>query len=198
MMTTHVSLPHWNYFRLLERDLEQCFQFVAPSPDHYVVHSDRFAQIILLACAEIENVMRAFSVAAGCVPVPSGIGAYQQCVLSKYSAFRAMKVSLPRFSLVVHPWANWTPTEAPDWWTFGYNKIKHDRMGHPGAPSMHRAISSVAALLVILLHYYTLLHGDQCAMPFDMAPTVFDPVDEQSSGQGGIFWSWRLPRSSDA
>ena len=30
-MSDYSNLPHWNYFRLLERDLEECFRYVAPA-----------------------------------------------------------------------------------------------------------------------------------------------------------------------
>ena len=194
-MSSHSNLPFWNYFRLLERDLDACFQYVAPTAEHYAVYSDRFSQVILLACSEIENALGAFAHAARCEPFPRGIGAFQGCVLGRFPAFCSMKVELPRFSLTIEPWKGWTADAPPDWWTSGYNKIKHDRLGHPGAPSLHRAISSVGGLLVVLLHYYTLMHGEQCMMPSDLAPTVFVPVDEHSfGGESGVFWSWRLPK----
>jgi hypothetical protein len=99
-MTSHANLPHWNYFRLLERDLEECFRYVAPAEAHFAVYSDRFAQIILLASSEIENAIGTWAEAAKFDPRPRGIGAYQAFVLSRCPAFCSMKVAMPRFSLV--------------------------------------------------------------------------------------------------
>ncbi|MEI6135228.1 MAG: hypothetical protein WCP72_09655 [Desulfomonile sp.] len=49
------NLPHWNYYRLLESDLELCFRYVEPVQEHFGVYSDEFAKIIVLASTEIEN-----------------------------------------------------------------------------------------------------------------------------------------------
>ena len=100
---------------------------------------------------------------------------------------------MPRYSHRVHPWKEWTSSSAPDWWTNGYNKIKHDRMNYPAAPTMIRAIGAVSALQVLLLHYYRLRFGD-CMLPNENAPALLHPLDEGDPWLGTfIGWSWRLP-----
>ena len=160
------------------------------------MHSDRFAQIILLAASEIENAFGTWAAAVGHSRRPRGVGQCQAFALSRYPAFCSMKVAVPRFSLAFQPWAGWSLTSPPDWWTAGYNKVKHDRLGNPGAPSLHRAVSAVCALLVVLLHFYTSVHGEQCVMPFELAPSLLATFDEQGGIEGGyIGWSWQLPRT---
>jgi len=46
-MNIYHDLPHWNYYKLLERDLEGCFRYVHPCDGHFDVYSDEFARIIL-------------------------------------------------------------------------------------------------------------------------------------------------------
>lgn len=193
-MSDYVNLPHWNYFRLLERDLEECLRYVAPVEAHFGVYSDRFAQIILLAASEIENAFGTWSTAKG-EARPKGIVQCRAFALSAYPAFRSMKVAVPRFSLTIQPWLKWSETEAPEWWTAGYNKLKHDRLGYPGAPSLHRALSAVGALLVVLLHFYTSVHGQQFVMPMELAPSLLATFESAGGINGGyIGWSWELPR----
>jgi|SRR5882724_3144571 len=189
------DLPHWNYFRLLERDLEESFRYVQPATEHFNVHSDYFARIIVMACVEIENCLKAFASEVSVTQQPLNIHQFQPVVLGRYPLFTSMKIDVPRFSLSpLEPWAGWTATAAPDWWTNGYNKIKHDRIGHPDAPTLFRAISSVAALLVLLLHFYRLKHGTTQVSDI-LAPTLLLPHEIQNDGlySGSVGWVWELP-----
>ena len=190
----HHNLPHWQYFRMLEGDLLDCFQYIQPVQTHFNVYSDRFARIILLACAEIENCLDGFASNANALPKPENISQYQAFIQGRCPLFSTMKVDIPRCGLELVPWENWTQSTAPDWWTNGYNKLKHDRLRHPDAPSFHRALSSVAALLVVLLHYYRALHGRDCQMPAELFPQIFMPHEEDDGIYGPArSWFWTLP-----
>ena len=189
------DIPHWKYFRLLERDLEESFRYVSPVPEHFNVHSEYFARVIVMACVEIENCLRSFSSKVPGGGTPQAISQFQAVVTGQYPQFTSMKIDMPRFSVQsLEPWAGWSTNTAPDWWTNGYNKIKHDRVGHPAAPTLHRAISSVAALLVILLHFYRLEYG-RIEVSSIIAPTLLLPQEPENDGiySGSTGWDWKLP-----
>jgi hypothetical protein len=190
----HSDLPHWNYFRLLERDLEDAFRYVQPCEAHFSVYSDHFAQIILMACTEIENCLAAFAHEVNYTPIPRNIGQFHNCITSKFPRFGETKMLLSRYSLSVTPWSNWSADTPPDWWKMGYNKIKHDRIGHPDAASLRRAIEAVGALGGLLYHYYRVKFGPQSLMPAELAPHLFQ-LDESHAGEqpAGIFQYWVLP-----
>lgn len=186
----HHNLPHWNYFRLLERDLEESFRYIHPCPDHYSVYSDHFARIILMACTEIENCLREFANETQYKPQPKNINDFYKCVSSKFTRFNETKLFMPRYSLSFEPWSEWTNAAPPEWWTSGYNKIKHNRLDYPNTSTMNRAISSVAALLALLYHHYRVICGPDCMMPGEIAPVLFE-LDE--IGRAGIYLGWTLP-----
>ncbi len=195
-MQIHHNLPHWNYYRLLEQDLEGCFRYVQPCEAHFGVYSDEFARVILIASSEIENALRTFSSYTQYTPEPSSIHKFHSCLTSFYPKFCEMKLILPRYSLQIKPWDGWSNTSAPDWWSLGYNKIKHDRLNHPTAPTMIRAITSLGALQVVLLHFYK-KRFPGCFMPFEISPQLLLPWDEDDRNYGaGILWDWRLPDDS--
>lgn len=124
-MSLHHDLPHWNYYRLLERDLEDCFRYVFPKQEHFNVYSDEFARIILMASTEIENVFNSFSFWAQCnLPERKTILSYHGCVVASYPRFCEMELIMPHYSIGFKPWDGWSATSAPDWWSMGYNKIK--------------------------------------------------------------------------
>jgi len=123
------NYPHWNFFRILESDLEKCFRYIEPTKSHYSVFSDEFGKIILLACSEIENALKTL---ARDITPEINIGGIKDCresIIRKYPKFGLIKISLPRYGIVVQPWESWYENDtAPDWWSNGYNVVKHDRV----------------------------------------------------------------------
>jgi hypothetical protein len=186
------NLPHWNYFRVIEQDLEACFRYVAPTPVHYSVHSDEFGKIILVACSEIENALQALASDIDPTAKLNNICDFSNVILSKFPRFVLAKVEAARYSLVVEPWKNWN-SAAPDWWKNGYNKIKHDRAGNPEAATFERALNAVAALEIVLLYLYQ--HKYQVnTFPIRNCPHMLEPVPEEGGIEGAfIGWNWELP-----
>jgi hypothetical protein len=188
------NLPHWNYFRILEKDLEQCFQYVQPTEAHFPVYSDQFAKLILVACSEIENALLALSLAINENSSTRNLGDYRATIVKKYPNFWRMSFSLPRYNLIVKPWSAWQKENtSPDWWKNGYNLIKHDRVGNPCSATLLSAISSVAALEAVLLHLYGFKYRTNM-MPSGHSPHLIEPMEEEGGVSGATFsWSWELP-----
>lgn len=190
--------PHLRYYRLLERDLEECFRYIEPCLAHYDVYSDEFARIILMAATEIENALKLFAFRARVRDATSPTDVANICklhtlVTHKYPKFCDMKIYMPRYSLLTHPWDGWSASTAPDWWSNGYNKIKHDRMGNPGAGTLVRAIRAVAALQVVLLHSYRLESSD-VGIADRGIPELLIPWEENHPMDGAsTVWMWSLP-----
>jgi len=193
METPILNPPHWNYYELLERDLQACFRFVEPVECHHEVYSIEFARIILAAATEIENAFRGFAHTISYTPEPSSIGAYAACVTSRFPRFADMQILMRKYSIVLTPWEGFTVSTPPDWWTYGYNKIKHDRLQFPGAPTLIRAINAVAALQVLLLHYYRVKYPGGL-LAFDPVTLLMIPLERNDPLQGvDSMWGWTLP-----
>lgn len=196
LVSTQIDLPHWNFFRILEGDLESCFRYVQPIPAHHLVTSDEFARIILQAGVETENVLREFCVDLGCTPSRSDkIGTWWKCIESAFPRLREAEVGIPRYSIDgVRPWERWTATSGPDWWSNGYNKIKHDRLGNPTAASLIHAVDAVGGLLIALLYRFRELTPLVRSMPIEMAPRLFEVRQPDHGWIGGGIWTdWHLP-----
>jgi len=192
-MTASHNLPHWNYFRILEKDLEVCFRYIEPSEDHFSVYSDEFAKLILVACSEMENALRELSASIDPSKICNNIGDCENVVISKYPYFSMVKIYVARYGITVTPWENWATDKSPDWWKDGYNKIKHDRVGNPAAATMKRAINSIAALEAVLLYLYKEKYGES-SMPSENAPHLMEPIEEGDGISGdSIVWCWELP-----
>ncbi|MGK2912850.1 MAG: hypothetical protein ACSLE5_00075 [Porticoccaceae bacterium] len=185
--------PHLNYYKLLERDLDECFRFVEPVESHFEIYSIEFSRIILMAASEIENALKAFDAAANGKTASKGILGYYGVVTSKFPKFCTMQMFLPRCALVFTPWSEWSADKAPDWWTNGYNKIKHNRISNPGAATMRRAIDAVGALQALLHHLYRLKHPDGWIAD-NAIPEIIIPYESDSATPGASsLWRPNLP-----
>lgn len=148
--------PYWNYFLSIESDLEQCGRFVEFSQDNFHTYSIEFARIIMAASSEFDNVAKALCKTISPGEKPSTINKYYPIIKGKYPKFLDCEILLPRYNLSVKPWKNWTDTSSPDWWSKGYNKIKHKRDCHFPQANLENAILSTAGLLIGILYYYDL------------------------------------------
>lgn len=191
-MSNRSNLPHWNYFRVLEQDLESCFRYVAPTKNHFSVHSDEFGKLILVACSEVENALQALVKHLDPQTKCNNLGELKSVILNKFPYFTLAQVEAARYGLTVKPWENWE-SQPPDWWKLGYNKIKHDRAGNPEAATLERALNAVAGLEVVLLYLYRHKYGVGI-FPIENSPHMLDVVPEDGGMEGGfIGWSWELP-----
>ena len=105
-----------------------------------------------------------------------------------------MGMFMPRyFDLEFKPLEGWSETNPPEWWSHGYNKIKHNRLKYPKAPTLKRAFYAVASLQILLLHYYNLKYGKP-HLPLSVAPHLFmhEGLDPSKHGVFMV-WNWKLP-----
>lgn len=191
-MSINSNLPHWNYFRILEQDLESCFRYVASVRGHFSVHSDEFGKLILVACSEVENALQSLVKHIAPEAVCSNLSDLRSAVLNKFPHFTLAQVEAARYGLIVKPWENWE-NQPPDWWKNGYNKIKHNRAGNPEAATLERALNAIAGLEVVLLYLYRHKHGVG-TFQIENCPHLLNLVPEEGGIEGAfIGWDWELP-----
>ena len=182
-MSIHSNLPHWNYFRILEQDLESCFRYVTPVTSHFSVYSDEFGKLILVACSELENALQSLVKHIAPKAACNNLGDLRSVVLDRFPNFTLARVEAVRYGLIVKPWENWEK-EPPDWWKNGYNKIKHDRAGNPDASTLARALNAIAGLEVVLLYLYRHKHG-ATMFQIENCPHLLELVSE--GGRRGFY-----------
>lgn len=190
-------MPHWDYFRIVEADLEHSLRYVECDERNDSAFSLEFAQLIMAACAEIDTVCKQLCrclVPTG--PQPDSLPGYAAVILARHSTLVNIAVTIPRYDRLVRPWQGWTKADSPEWWR-AYNKIKHNRTEHFDVASLANAIKATAGLMALVLYLYRELNsGVPVDIPESYAPRLLDIVDESpSSGyiNGGVFWEYKLP-----
>ena len=185
-----MSPPHWEYFLSIEADLAECTRYVEFCPENYNTFSVEFARLIVAAAAEFDSVAKLLCTAIDGTAKPENIIEYQPIIVGRYPRFLEFKIDIPRFKLEFEPWSEWTSSNSPDWWSKGYNKIKHQRDQHFASANLHNAILAAAGLLTGIVYLYDATLGAFPAVDLAAAPKLFEPRDEPGGIQSAmISWS---------
>ena len=185
-----MSPKYWEYFKIIEADLESTGRYVDFNVSNYPVFSNEYARILMASGSEIDNVMKDLCKEIDPSKSPKNIAQYFPIVTGKYSRFCEMKLTIPRFGLAVKPWDDWEQNSSPNWWKDGFNKIKHEREKHYSAANFGNCISSVAALLVVISYYYDVSSKTMPLIDSRFGPLLFSIEEDSSDWKGGgSFWT---------
>lgn len=145
----------WNYYCSLESDMENTSRFVDPSQKD--VFSFEFLKIIILTCAEIDNVFQLIcQETPGANSGAGNIGQYKSIILKNYPKIVDSKVSISRIGETYSPFSKWDSSQL-DWWD-AYTDIKHHRLASLEKATCWNAICALSALY-ILIHYLSRIIG---------------------------------------
>jgi hypothetical protein len=95
--------------------------------------------------------------------------------------------------LTLSPWTDWAVDKSPDWWSKGYNKIKHKRNKHFKEANLFNALSSVSGLLCGIVYYYKEVTGDSPVIKFYQAPKLLESNSYDIYVDGQILWKLPTP-----
>ena len=185
-----MSLPHWEYFLSIEADLAQCMRYVEFTQENFATFSVEFARIIVAASAEFDAVAKGLCKTIDENAKPENIKQYQPVIVGRYPKFPQYKIHIPRIKLELQPWNTWTPEVSPDWWSKGYNKIKHQRDQHFASANLDNALNATAGLLAGIVYLYDATNGGFPDVDLAAAPKLFEPQDNPAAmHQSAITWT---------
>jgi hypothetical protein len=147
------DLEHWRYFLTLEQDLERTTRFVEPVQANFRTFSTEFARLILATCSEVEIVAKVLCGKIGSTQKIENIDDFRHVILGKYPNFPAIKVHVPRFSLMMKPWKEWATGVNPGWWR-EHQQVKHQRHQFFGLAHFENAVFSLGGLFALLVYLY--------------------------------------------
>lgn len=142
-------------FNILQKNLEQVFNFIEPNEQNKQVYGLELRNIILLSSMEVEvhwqNLMKN--------------NGYKKNRLTTKDYFKLNEFINFKFEFKIsnHPnfgtikpfddWVEISPTNSLKWYN-SYNKIKHDRSNNLNMATLELAIASVSAVLTLLIVRY--------------------------------------------
>jgi hypothetical protein len=183
---THAMTPkRWSFVQSLQEDLLAISRYVEFHEANRKTFSLAFDKIILAAGSEINSIFEELvhgekgnlnidKAKGHLLPqMPSITSTEARLVASEYP--------------VLKPWENWG-TANPEWWSMGYNKLKHERSKHYRDATLEYALLSVSGLLILTLHAHRLTTGHDAAVDAFAGRQIFEisnPAIASDGYQGG-------------
>jgi hypothetical protein len=171
IQTTGSPLLHWNYFLALERDLEVCTRYVEFSDQNKETYSIEFAHLLFAAASEVDVIAKILCNQVAPTSAAHNINDYRSILCAALPSLPNAIVEIPRYRLNLTPWDNWIGTSNPDWWG-SYNKVKHQRNDHFDEATLKNALNSLAALLLLTFHHYSIALAPPGQLPLDPKNTT--------------------------
>jgi hypothetical protein len=183
-----MSQPYLEYFLSIESDLERCGRFVEFTSDNFKTYSVEFARIIMAAASEFDALAKNLCKLIDPLRKPDRINQYFPIITSKFPKFTECAVQMQRYKLDFKPWDGWTSESGPEWWSKGYNKIKHNRDAHFPQANLGNSILATAGLFVGILYFHRCKFCRVPVIESFQAPRLFqlgnyDPSNTPTGGR---------------
>jgi hypothetical protein len=183
---------HWNYFLSVEAELQACTRYVEFSHENYGCYSNEFAKLIVLAGSEVDSIFQEICKRVAPNSKSRNISDYYSTLLAHFPSLPSCEVSIARYQLHIQPWENWTDGQRPDWWTKGYNKLKHERSANFNQATLGNALKAVGAQFLALQLFHYLIHMEWVSVELGSRSILFGPRIPDSN-KGGVFWTYGDP-----
>lgn len=183
---------HWNYFLAVESELLTCTRYVEFCQDNYSCYSNEFSKIIVLAASEVDSIFQETCKHLDPTSNATKITDYYPVIARRFHRLSACEVSIARYQLNLKPFLNWTQGKRPDWWSKGYNKLKHERSANFSNASLLFALNAVGAQFLALQLYHYVVHNEWVSVDLSMRSALYGP-SLPDSYKGGAFWGYDNP-----
>ena len=139
----------WNYFLMLESDLDNTSRYIEPQGQEKV-YSFEFAKLLILACTEVESVFKAICFEIEKNQVTADIGIYKSIILGKYPKIVDATVVVKRLGRNIEPFKGWD--SGPLSWWGAYQSVKHSRGSHFADATYINVTTAIAALYILIFY----------------------------------------------
>ena len=145
----------WNYFLTLESDLENTSRYIEPSGQENV-YSFEFAKLLVLACTEIESVLKVMCKEINPSSKAEKMSDYQPIIMQRFPKITEACVEISRLGRNIKPFSEWN-SQPLSWWR-AYNGVKHNRGNNFSDATYMNAVMALSGLY-ILIFYLSALTG---------------------------------------
>ena len=164
-MALSISQIHWDYFILLEEDVNRILYYLEPTEENFNAFGPELVKAYLSICSEIDVAFKDLDLLvrscedAGWKEVKNIAGS-RDMVYGRFSdQFRNSLVAIHGSEVVVSPWSSWwtddgaQSDENPQWW-ISYNSVKHHRLECYMEANLGNVLHALSGLFVLLSCLY--------------------------------------------
>lgn len=173
---------YWQYCLYIEKDLEDTTRFVEVCENNQSTYSAEYAQIISLACSEIDVICKLL-----CEEInpdiifdndknKGTIKKYTNIILQRFPKLPQCSLDNAKTNESILPFREWSlePYKSPNWWG-NYQNIKHSRHIYFELANQKNAFYSVAGLIILNLYLYRFMKNEANQYPRP-EPKIFDAI----------------------
>ncbi|MGL4576070.1 MAG: hypothetical protein ACRCV9_14900 [Burkholderiaceae bacterium] len=186
-----VSPKFWEYYLHIEADLENCSRYVEFSKDNFDTYSNEFARIIVVACAEIDTILKELCSSISPGSSADNINKYWPIITMQCPKFTGVEIEIARSGLRFQPWLSWAAKKSPDWWGNGYNDIKHDRTNNFKKANLQNALNAVGALFIAVVQFHEHANSQPLRVDLNRGTQLFTPA-KPIGDESGINWFYSV------
>jgi hypothetical protein len=145
-------------FSLLQKDMEELFDYVEPSEQNKNCYSYRIHSLLIRACIEVEANLKAILMENGYVKNSDlRMDDYKKVEQSHHLS--SYRVSIPTWygqeGAIRQPFSAWSTAQSLEWYQV-YNASKHDRMeAFPTATFSHMLDAICGCIVLLSAQFYT-------------------------------------------
>lgn len=164
-MALSVSQIHWDYFILLEDDVNRILRYLEPVEKNFNAFGSELVKAYLSICSEIDVAFKDFdqlvrsNESVGWRKVKDIAGS-RKMVYSRFSEqFQNCWVAIMGSEIVINPWSAWWSDNGlqsdknPCWW-ISYNDVKHHRLECYSEACLGNVLHALSGLFVLLSCIY--------------------------------------------
>lgn len=163
---------HWNYFLSIEDDIAELARWVEFNPLNYGCYSIEMAKLLMTCSAEVDVIAKLLCKTFCNSPQAKSINKYQEVLCEEFPTLTTAEITIPRYSITMHPWENWAEANNPPLWWTSNNKVKHQRSDQFMQANLKNVLNSAAALLHLLEIYYGLTINRLPSLPKLFKPNL--------------------------
>ena len=164
-MALSVSQIHWDYFILLEEDVNRIFHYIEPVEENFNAFGPELAKVYLSICSEIDVAFKDLDRLVSSYEdvgwdVVNNIYTSRKMIYSRFAdQFRNSWIAIDGSEVVINPWSRWWANDGeesndnPEWW-ISYNDVKHHRLECYSKANLGNVLQSLPGLFVLLSCVY--------------------------------------------
>lgn len=161
----------WNYFLALENDIENLARYIELDKENYETYSIELARLLMAASAELDVLLKDLCSHFCNESNPNNITQYTEVIFRRYNELNLTTIVCPRYNLIFKPFAEWSSSSAPSWWSAN-NKIKHKRDSFFHLANLGNCLNAIAALFWVNVQVN---HEKHCAYARSLGDQMIPP-----------------------
>ena len=164
-------------FKIIEKDLENLFEYIEPDQSNFKVFSLKLYELFLRICTEYESNCKAILKANKYLKPENEWGIKSYNLIEVSSKLSSYSVKISGLDKTFVPFVDWKNDNSLSWYQ-DYNEVKHNRNTSFKKANLENVLNAVSGLIVILFSQF---HVQMNNYKNDFNPVIND--DEFDSYQ---------------